>query len=70
MTCPECGGPMAERENRTTGEMFWGCQDFPDCRGTRPGSGFTDEDEAQDEDAPALPSEAWAQRDRRRFREA
>jgi len=33
--CPECGSKMAERANRKTGETFWGCVDFPKCRGTR-----------------------------------
>lgn len=37
--CPVCGGRMALRESRrgkTAGEKFWGCGDFPRCRGTRP----------------------------------
>jgi ssDNA-binding Zn-finger/Zn-ribbon topoisomerase 1 len=26
---------MVVRHNRTTGEAFWGCRNFPACRGTR-----------------------------------
>ena len=34
--CPRCGTAMVTRSNRKTGEAFWGCQDYPRCRGTRP----------------------------------
>jgi hypothetical protein len=27
---------MVVRHNRATGEDFWGCSRFPECRGTRP----------------------------------
>ncbi len=33
--CPECGGPMVERTNRSDNSKFLSCEDFPDCRGTR-----------------------------------
>ena len=33
--CPKCSSPMAQRMNRQTGAPFWGCTDFPRCRGTR-----------------------------------
>jgi len=36
--CPECGQPMLRRTVRKgsrAGEAFWGCSDYPDCRGTR-----------------------------------
>ncbi|HEU0079581.1 MAG TPA: topoisomerase DNA-binding C4 zinc finger domain-containing protein, partial [Longimicrobiaceae bacterium] len=32
--CPECGGQMALRTNRRSGQRFWGCRRFPDCKGT------------------------------------
>lgn len=63
--CPECGDPMRLRANRETGESFWGCSDFPNCRGTRPADS---PDTADDGDAD-LPSERFARRDRNRFRE-
>ncbi len=33
--CPHCDTPMVRRNNRRTGEGFWGCPSFPVCRGTR-----------------------------------
>lgn len=33
--CPRCRTPMVERENRWTGDVFWGCAAYPRCRGTR-----------------------------------
>lgn len=33
--CPDCGAKMVLRTNRRTKERFWGCSDFPDCRGSR-----------------------------------
>lgn len=36
--CPTCGGPMVKREARrgaNAGKAFWGCANFPKCRGTR-----------------------------------
>jgi hypothetical protein len=38
-TCPDCGGPMVLRTRRATGDLFYGCSHFPDCRGTRPFQG-------------------------------
>ena len=38
--CPKCGQPMALRTARRgphAGRRFWGCQNYPDCKGTRPG---------------------------------
>jgi|SRR6266404_7566778 hypothetical protein len=37
--CPLCKKPMVKRKARRgsrKGEMFWGCSNFPTCRGTRP----------------------------------
>lgn len=37
--CPLCGEPMTLRVARrgtNTGQRFWGCRAFPNCRGTRP----------------------------------
>lgn len=32
--CPQCNQPMVIRHNRATKEPFYGCSDFPRCRGT------------------------------------
>ena len=33
--CPKCGLGMVRRSNRRDGNQFWGCKQFPACRGTR-----------------------------------
>jgi four helix bundle suffix protein len=37
--CPHCSKPMrlrTARKGRHSGQQFWGCSAYPDCRGTRP----------------------------------
>lgn len=37
--CPECGKPMLKRmqkKGQMQGQEFWGCSDYPNCRGIRP----------------------------------
>lgn len=37
--CPRCGKPMRQRTARQgpkSGQAFWGCSAYPDCKGTRP----------------------------------
>ena len=33
--CPICRGTLRARIRRRDGKRFWGCADFPRCRGTR-----------------------------------
>lgn len=33
--CPLCSGKMTSRMNRSTGQRFWGCNQYPKCKGTR-----------------------------------
>ena len=33
--CPNCDAPMVKRHDRN-GKAFWGCPDYPHCRGSRP----------------------------------
>jgi hypothetical protein len=35
MDCPQCFGPMSKRTNSRDNSQFWGCDDFPECRGTK-----------------------------------
>jgi len=38
-SCPLCSSPMAQRTAKrgaNAGSEFWGCTDYPACRGTRP----------------------------------
>jgi len=37
--CPKCSAPMVQRRARrgnNVGETFWGCTQYPGCKGTRP----------------------------------
>ena len=39
LKCPECGGIMALRTakaGKTPGSQFWGCTNYPECKGTSP----------------------------------
>ncbi len=33
--CPNCKSEMVLRKNRSTGAQFWGCPNYPRCKGTR-----------------------------------
>ena len=33
-TCPRCGDTMVKRAGKFG--SFWGCESYPDCKGTRP----------------------------------
>ena len=33
--CPSCGARMVERSNRVSGNQFWGCSTYPDCKETQ-----------------------------------
>jgi restriction system protein len=38
VTCPSCGGPMISRiakKGSNAGNSFWGCANYPKCRGVR-----------------------------------
>lgn len=41
--CPRCNSPMVERSNRFSGNQFFGCSQFPSCRGTRRSDGSATE---------------------------
>jgi hypothetical protein len=41
--CPACGQEMMVRHNRRTREPFFGCAQFPRCRGARPFTPHPDE---------------------------
>lgn len=34
LTCPRCCSGMVERQNRRTGDRFFGCETYPACKGT------------------------------------
>ena len=35
--CPECNGPMISRKSNFG--VFWGCKNYPKCKGTRDNQG-------------------------------
>lgn len=67
--CPECDGPMVSR--KSAHGVFWGCANYPKCRGTRNSMGdarnrFESEiDHRRSDDE--MPSQRWADRDKRRW---
>lgn len=67
VTCPTCGGPMVSRTSQHG--VFWGCKDYPRCKGTRNSMGEAPrarEPEGSDEPL-GLPSERQREKDRRRW---
>jgi ssDNA-binding Zn-finger/Zn-ribbon topoisomerase 1 len=69
--CPLCEGPMTSRSNRATGQRFWGCNDYPKCKGTlnTDGEFVPRRSVVPDEpDRDGLPSERQRDNDRARWR--
>ena len=68
--CPDCGGKMVSRKNVSTGQRFWGCKDYPKCRGTRNTDGEAKHDEMRSgaDDDTFAPSERQRNNDRGRWR--
>ena len=47
--CPKCGKAMVQRTARTgtkSGQQFWGCSAYPDCKGTLPSDGSCASDQS------------------------
>jgi len=68
LKCPDCKGSMIPRTNHREGTKFWGCKDFPKCKGTRDSMGLSKEDrdkefkgekEDGDTDESKLPSDRY-----------
>ncbi len=70
--CPLCGGPMTSRKNSATGQAFWGCQDYPRCKGTRNTDGEAPREgnrfESHFEERHQLPTDRARRNDRNRWR--
>ena len=47
--CPNCDGPMIPRNGQYG--KFWGCKDYPRCKGTRDSMGLSKEDKAREKHA-------------------
>lgn len=44
--CPECAGEMISRSGKYG--IFWGCKEFPNCKGTRDNQGRSKQDRANE----------------------
>jgi len=44
LKCPDCQGPMVSRLNKVNNTRFWGCKDYPRCKGTRDVDGLSKKD--------------------------
>lgn len=67
LICPRCGGPMVSRTNQSEGSRFWGCQNYPKCRGTRDTDGNAPGDLAR-EDQPQRSGDDFTEDERREAR--
>ncbi len=61
-TCPDCDSEMVLRKNRETGEEFWGCSRYPECRGT-------ERKDPEQETHEELPTDRYRRADRQRWRQ-
>lgn len=62
--CPDCNGKMTSRMNRSTGQRFWGCNDYPRCHGTRDTDGEAPARSRNASEIDTLPSESPSDRQR------
>jgi len=44
--CPDCDGPMVSRNSQYG--IFWGCKNYPQCKGTRDSQGRSKADRARE----------------------
>lgn len=58
--CPDCDGDMVSRLNKVKNSRFWGCKNFPRCKGTRDVNGLSRQDRHQlEEEDPEEPTIRW-----------
>lgn len=65
--CPKCGAKMISRANRNTGQRFWGCSRYPECKGTRNTDGEAPKEKDDEESESKLPSDRQRENDKFRF---
>lgn len=46
--CPDCDGEMASRKGKFG--TFWGCKNYPKCKGTRDSMGRSKQDKEQEKE--------------------
>jgi hypothetical protein len=63
-SCPTCGTAMVERRRRSDGARFWGCSNYPRCRGTRPFGNALERSEQPDQAGGSADRQFFGRRDR------
>lgn len=53
--CPECNGKMISRTDKFG--VFWGCKNYPECKGTRDNLGRSKVDRAKEKGEEYEPEE-------------
>lgn len=48
--CPECNKRMISRKNHKDGTRFWGCPDYPRCKGVRDSEGRSKADREREKE--------------------
>lgn len=56
--CPSCDGDMVQRTNRIDGTKFWGCKNYPTCKGIV---------QLEEEDEDLVPTDSLRRNDKRRW---
>lgn len=46
--CPDCGGEMTPR--KSSYGTFWGCKNYPKCKGTRDSMGRSKQDREEEQE--------------------
>ena len=55
--CPECSGPMISRNGKFG--PFWGCKDYPNCKGTRDSMGRSKADREAERSTEDRAEQKW-----------
>jgi len=63
--CPECGGDMISRKSEFG--IFWGCKDYPKCKGTRDNMGRSKADREEEKNKKEQENEDKEPRKPRRW---
>jgi len=64
--CPECGGAMISRTGKYG--VFWGCKEFPTCKGTRDSMGRSKQDRAEWKEKQEEKTDEMTSKERDKFR--
>jgi len=57
LKCPICDATMISRLNKRENKRFWGCSNFPKCKGTRDVDGLSNEERRLNKEQRISPSD-------------